>query len=105
MKNTTKFLLTNPSSNDEVIPMVIHRIVEKGSQANFHLEEGEHIIEIMQSDLEKMDIRLGDTVNFLGEDCKGVDISKRPLDAVAFSLPDGEEGEEEQKIKAKRKTR
>lgn len=98
MSNKTKFLLTNPNT-EEVTPMVITGITEKGKLTNFELEEGEHIIEIMLSDLEAMDIRLGDTVDFLGEECKGVDLEKRPEDAELFIPPDDEEAVQ---VKAKK---
>lgn len=82
----SNFLFTTPKQ--EFTEMVIEKIEVNNGQKDFHLEEGEHIIEMKLSELNKMDIRAGDTVIFVGDDCKGIDLSQRPADAVSFSLHD-----------------
>lgn len=101
--NKTKFLLTTPRQG-EITEMVIENIAIKGEQKSFQLEEGEHIIEMKLSDLLKMDIRQGDTVNFLGEDCKGVDLTQRPNNAVSFQASDAvQEKAKRVRVRSKRK--
>lgn len=77
----TKFLQTKPRGKKELI---ISNIQEKGDTAFVKLSAGEHLIENMESELINFDIRVGDTVKFQGEVCKGIVPEARPLDAVPY---------------------
>lgn len=79
----TKFLVGKP--NKKAASLVIENIWLKDSENNVSLAEDDKLIEVMLSDLIKMDIRKGDVVNFVGSECTGVDLSQRQPDSVPFN--------------------
>lgn len=98
----TNFLLTTPKK-DVVTPMIIENIWVKSENRPINTEEGEHIIEMKLSELISMDIRVGDTVNFIGEECKGSDLTQRPANAVSFLSPDDLAVKDKRKVRVKSK--